>query len=251
MKTLAVLIVLVLLSSPATGLAQDTWKFSLSPYAWLAGIKGDVSTIPGLPVVPIDVSASDALSDLEGGGMIRFDASKGRHGFAVDLIYTDIQSDFELIPAPINLQLKSISKNTIATASYQLELFNQGQTVVRGLAGLRYWDVDSELQFSGGLGGLAGRNIRNSESWIDPGFGINGRAPLGASRFYVQGGAGLGGFGVGSDFFYEFNANVGFQWTESIATALGYRMFDVDYEKSDFVYDVRQQGWQLGLTWSF
>jgi hypothetical protein len=32
---------------------------------------------------------------------------------------------------------------------------------------------------------------------------------------------------------------------------LGYRMFDVDYEDDGYVYDVRQQGWQVGLTWAF
>ena len=50
---------------------------------------------------------------------------------------------------------------------------------------------------------------------------------------------------------YEINANVGYQWTKSIGTTIGYRMFDVDYEKGGFLYDVRQQGWQLGLSWAF
>ena len=44
---------------------------------------------------------------------------------------------------------------------------------------------------------------------------------------------------------------MGCQWSKAIGTALGYRMFDVDYENDGYVYDVRQQGWQLGLTWSF
>jgi len=28
-------------------------------------------------------------------------------------------------------------------------------------------------------------------------------------------------------------------------------MFDVDYENDGYVYDVKQQGWQVVLTWSF
>ena len=75
--------------------------------------------------------------------------------------------------------------------------------------------------------------------------------PLGDTRFYVDGGVGLGGFGVGSDLFYDVNGAVGFQWNEAIGTTLGYRMFDVDYNDGGFVYDARQQGWQLGLTWAF
>ena len=251
MRLLSVVILSLVLASPGIGLAQDVWQFRLTPYAWLAGLKGNVSTVRGQPSAPVDVSASDALRDLEGGGMIMLDARKGRHGFLVDFMHTDVRSDFQLVPPPINLNMRSISKTTIVTLAYQYELFRQDASVVDVLAGLRYWDIDSELQFSGGLGVLAGRKISTSESWVDPGLGIKGRTPLGSSRFYVEGGLGIGGFGVGSDLFYEYNANIGYQWTKSIGTTLGYRMFDVDYEKSGFVYDVRQEGWQLGLTWAF
>ena len=231
--------------------ADDSWQFRLSPYLWFAGLKGDVGTIPPLPTAPVDISASDALSDTEASLMLILDARKGRHGFYTDLIYTDVQSEEELIPPPIGLNMKSKTKTTIFTLAYQYELYGQDQTVVDLLAGVRYWDLHSELQFEDGLGILAGRKIKNDESWSDPALGVKGRAPLGSSKFYVEGGAGLGGFGVGSDLFYEISANVGYQWNKSIGTALGYRMFDVDYEDDGYVYDVKQQGWQVGLTWAF
>jgi hypothetical protein len=251
MRLLPSLAALVIFGSSFPAFAQDAWQFRLTPYVWLAGLRGDVGTIPGQPAAPVDVSASDALRDLEGGGMILIDARKQRHGFLVDLLYTDVRSDTELLPSPIGLNLDSTSKTTIATVAYQYELFRNEQTVLDVLAGLRYWKVDTELRFSGGLGVLAGRGIRNTESWVDPGVGLKGRAPLGTSGLYFEGGVGFGGFGVGSDLFYEINANVGYQWTPSIGTTLGYRMFDVDYENNGFVYNVRQQGWQLGLTWTF
>jgi hypothetical protein len=75
--------------------------------------------------------------------------------------------------------------------------------------------------------------------------------PLGESRFYVEGGAGLGGFGVGSDMFYEISAVLGYQWSEAIGTSIGYRILDVDYRSNSFSYDVNQQGLQFGLSWSF
>lgn len=236
-------------STPA--LAQESWQFRLSPYVWLAGLKGNVGTIPGQPAVSVDVSAGDALRDLDGGGMFMLDARRGRHGFLVDFMYTDVRSDTEVVPAPIGLDLVSTSKTTIATLGYQYELFRERGTVVDVLAGARYWRIESNLRFSGGLGILAGRSITNTESWWDPGIGIKGRVPLGDSRFYFEGGAAVGGFGVGSDQFYDINANVGYQWSKSIGTTIGYRMFDVDYENDGYVYDVRQQGWLLGLTWSF
>jgi hypothetical protein len=240
-----------LLIYPTTLLAGQDWQFRLSPYLWFAGLKGDVATVPGSPSVPIDISPSEALEDTETGVMLMLDAKRGRHGLFADFIYTDVRSDEELIPSPIDLTLRSISKTTLFTLAYQYELFNQDQTVVDLLAGARYWHIDSELRFGGGLGFLAGQEISNDESWLDPVFGIKGRMPLGNSQFYVEGGAGLGGFGVGSDLFYEVNANLGYQWNTAIGTTIGYRLFDVDYEEDGYLYDVRQQGWQLGLTWAF
>jgi len=32
---------------------------------------------------------------------------------------------------------------------------------------------------------------------------------------------------------------------------VGYRLFDVDYDHSGFVWDVQQEGLGVGLTWSF
>ncbi len=251
MRTALLVAGAMLTACSAQALAAEPWQFRLSPYAWLAGLKGDVGTIPPLPAAPVDISPSEALSDLEGGGMITFEGKKQRHGFTLDLVYTDISSDTELVPAPISLNMKSISKTTVATLAYQYELYGQDQTAIDLLAGLRYWKLDTELQFSGGLGILAGRKISNTESWVDPGIGVKGHAPLGNSRFYFEGGAGIGGFGVGSDLFYDLNASIGYQWSKSIGTAIGYRLFKVDYENDGYVYDVTQQGWLLGLTWSF
>ena len=236
-------------TSPAS--AREPWQFRLSPYAWLAGVKGSVGTIPGQPAVPIDVSPWEAVKDLEGGAMIMLDARTGRHGFLADLLYAKVEPEFELLPPPVDLGLTASATTTMATLAYQYEVFRKEETVIDILAGLRYWRMETELRFSGGLGILAGRGIRNRESWVDPAVGVKGRVPLGNSRFYFEGGAGAGGFGLGSDLFYEINANFGYQWNESIGTTIGYRMFDVDYEDDGYVYDVRQQGWQLGLTWSF
>jgi hypothetical protein len=248
-RELTVLVALAAVAQPV--LAEEDWRFRVSPYVWFAGLKGDVATIPPLPAAPVDVSPSDALDDTQASLMVIFDAKKGRHGAYLDLLYTDVESDDELVPQPINLVLRSRTKSTVFTLAYQYEIYSQDGAVVDLLAGARYSKVDSELRFRGGLGLLAGRSISNDESWVDPVVGVKARAPLGDSRFYVSGGGAVGGFGVGADHFYELTLNVGYQWSDAIGTALGYRMFDVDYEDDGFVYDVRQQGWQLGLTWAF
>jgi hypothetical protein len=218
---------------------------------WFAGLEGDIATIPGQPSAPVDVTPSDALDDTEASLMLLVDAKRGEHGLFVDLFYSDVRSDEDLVPQPIGLALRSVTKTTMLSLAYQYEIYKRDNTVVDLMIGARYWKIDSELKFGGGLGILAGKKVNNDESWIDPAIGLKGRMPLGNSAFYLEGGAGLGGFGIGSDLFYEVGGAVGYQWTPAIGTAIGYRMFDVDYDDDGFEYDVRQEGWQVGLTWAF
>jgi hypothetical protein len=149
--------------------------------------------------------------------------------------------------------MKATSKNTLVTLAYQYELYRKEQTILDVLAGARYWSIDTTLEFGGGLGVVIppGTVLNHEESWVDPAIGIKGSTPIAGSNFYVEGFAGVGGFGVGSDMFYDLNLNIGYQWNKAIGTGIGYRLYDVDYDKDDFLYDVKQQGWLIGLTWAF
>lgn len=236
-------------SISSTDLDETGWQFRLVPYLWFAGLEGEISAVSSQPPLPVDVSPGDAIKDTETSFMLMFEAKKNSHGIFADFIYTDVRSDEELVPA-INLTMKSMTKTTMFTVGYEYEVYHENNAVVDLMAGGRYWKVDSTLEFGGGLGVLAGRKIKNGDSWVDPALGLKGLAMIGSSKFYVEGGAGIGGFGVGSDFYYELNGSVGYQWNKAIGTAIGYRFFNVKYD-DDFVYDVKQQGWQANLSWTF
>jgi hypothetical protein len=231
--------------------AEEPWQFRLSPYAWLAGMKGKVGAGSTAPAAPIEVSPSDVIEDIETALMLVFNAKKGRHGVYVDVFYADIVSDAELLPPPINLNAKVGAESTVFTGAYQYEVFRDGQASADVLVGARYWRTESSIAFRGGNGPLDGRSLGSSESWTDPLLGVKGHIPLGDSRFYVEGGVSVGGYGIGSDRFHELSTVLGYRWSEAISSGIGYRYFDVEYDDNGFLYDVTQQGWQLGLSWSF
>ena len=77
--------------------------------------------------------------------MLMFEAKRQRHGVFFDFVYTDVQSEEELIPDPINLLMKSTSQNTLVTLAYQYELYRKEQTILDLLAGARYWSIDTKL----------------------------------------------------------------------------------------------------------
>jgi len=239
------LVIALCLATSGTAAAAE-WEFKLAPYLWFAGLEGTAATIPGLPPGEIDVSPSQALEDTETALMLMFEARKGRSGLFTDLVYSDVRSDAELIPA-LGLSLRSETKSTLLTFAYQYRLLESERGSLDLLAGARYWSVDSFLAFSG----PAGLSGRNKESWVDPVVGLKGYQRLGNSRFYVSGGAALGGFGIGSEMFYDLNLNLGYQWNDAIGTVIGYRWFDVERDESGFFYDVQQAGLGIGLAWSF
>jgi hypothetical protein len=51
--------------------------------------------------------------------------------------------------------------------------------------------------------------------------------------------------------FYDVTVGIGYQWNNSLGTALAYRVIDVEYQEGSFFYDVKQEGWGLSLIRSF
>jgi len=244
-KRIFELMALAFLAAPATASAAD-WEFKLAPYLWFAGLEGDVATIPGVPSAPIDVSPSQALEDTEAALMLMFEARSGRHGLFVDFIYTDVRSTEEVFPN-LGISLRSVSKSTVLSGAYEYRLVDNEGSNLDLMGGLRYWEVDSALSFTGPLE-VSGRN---KEDWVDPFIGLKGYHRFGGSKFYTSYGAAVGGFDAGSKLFYDLDLNLGYQWNNAIGTVVGYRLFNVDYDHAGFLWDVEQAGWGLGLAWSF
>lgn len=229
--------------------AEDSWKFHIVSYAWLAGQKGTVATLPGLPPADIDINFADDIADnINGALMLIGEARKGSLGFSMEVSYTDIESDAG-IPGQYFDTFTSQTKNWMVSASAFYRLLETDRAFLDGLAGIRYWSVDSELSLKSNL--LGRYAIDNREDWVDPIVGLKGKTMIGASKFYLGGFFVIGGFGAGSDFMWDGNLNLGYQWTDAIATTIGYRYLDVDYDNDDFLYDVSQDGIVLGLSWKF
>ena len=228
---------------------SDTWHFHLAPYAWLAGQNGKVATLPGLPSTDIDIDFwDDILGNINGALFLVGEARKDRFGLFMDVAYVNIEDD-EATAGPLFSSVVSTTESWIVTGTGFYRLIEKPGAFLDVLAGIRYWSVDSTLELRSGL--LRGRKVSNKEDWVDPIVGLKGMTNLEDSRFYLSGGVAIGGFGVGSDFMWDVNVNLGYRWTDSISTTIGYRYLDVDYENDGFLYDVAQDGPVLGLSWRF
>lgn len=226
------------------------WEFQLTLYGWLAGQNGTVGTLPGLPATDIDVDFyDDILGNINFALFLVGEARKGRWGGLLDIAYTDIEDENAFPNGVLWSSADSRTKSWMITAAGLYRLVEKPRAFLDAVGGIRYWNVDSEFSLTAAL--LPARKISNREDWIDPIVGLKGLSFLGESKFFVSGGLVLGGFHIGSDFMWEAWANLGYQWTQNIATTVGYRYLDVDYENGDFLYDVAQNGLVLGLSWRF
>jgi DNA-binding transcriptional regulator YiaG len=89
--------------------------------------------------------------------------------------------------------------------------------------------------------------VAGSQSWVDPFVGFRGRYDL-TDNLYVAARGDIGGFGVASDLTWNAFAALGYQWSRSFSTELGYRHLAVDYSDGGFIYDAEMSGIYLGLT---
>jgi len=167
--TTAALAGLCLLSSAAMAeapAASDKWNFSVMPYLWLPGIKGDLNYGPpatggGSPSVSVD--ASKLLDALEFAGMFSAAARKDRWVIATDFMYLHMSSDksavrsVDLNPGPgrVNVATSSLSGDVNVDFKGTIWTLGGGYTVVQTpkvnidvLAGFRYLGLEARTDWN-------------------------------------------------------------------------------------------------------
>jgi hypothetical protein len=221
---------------------SDDWSFTFAPYLWGAGLEGDVATLPPAPPAHVDASFSDILENLDIAFMGVAEIRKGRVAFLADLLYMKLSAD-AATPGPFFSGADADVKSFIGTfeGSYRAVAAEQGHLDL--LAGVRVWSVSTELSLGAGL--LAAREREDSETWVDPVIGAQGRLNMG-SGFYLTAMGNVGGFGAASDITWDVFGGLGYQASDWFAPVIGYRHLAVDYEKGDFLYDVEMSGPLVG-----
>ena len=222
------LITLVLFLSSSAALAQEMgsetkeWRFGFLPYIWITSMNGDM-TVRGR-TVDIDASFGDILDNAD--SLFAFNgiltARKGRWGGYVDGTYMKIGTDdSKLGPTTVD------TTNQLAYFEFG-GLYRLGEGVwgadwqedkpAKGrrwfldfIAGGRLTTQDNQFTLQGVQGRT--RQVSQSRTWTDPIFGFLGITDLSESRkweFRLKGD--IGGFGVASDFMWNFLATVGYNF---------------------------------------
>ncbi|WP_131856934.1 hypothetical protein [Bosea sp. BK604] len=237
----------------------SAWQFQLTGYGWATAINGQVG-VRNLPPVNVNVTFADILQNLNGAVMGSFLAKKDDWLILTDLVWAALSDDATVrLPGTRHPTLAAISPGTkvdfklrqligSALVGYRLP-FGTPDLDIYATAGVRYQRLTAELDVFPGLipVGLSRRSI---EQWVDPTVGVSMTWRIN-DRWFVNALADVGGFGVGSRFTTQGFASVGYRWSESLSTALGYRAIYTDYRNDGFTYRATEHGVFSSIAYHF
>ncbi len=237
--TVAVMALILTLMSP-TAYAQekesDSWEFSLAPYIWAVGIKGDM-VIKGAPL-EVDVDFDELFDEVDFAMELHFEARKGDWVFIADPTIIRVETEAQLGPATVDVEM-----------DYDLADFLVGYRLNPRwelLGGVRYWSLDVTVD----PGPLP--DVNEGESWVDLVVGGRFNWPLSEKWAFISR-ADIGGFGIGSSSDSTWSVSGLFaRKYKNTDLLVGYRHLDVDYETGSginrFEFDVEQSGPMVGLN---
>jgi len=232
--------------------AQDApsggWKYYIEPYLMFPNMKGETG-VADLPPAPVDEDPSDIFENLQMGAMLYFEAHNERWMFSSDVLYMDLEADL----TPNNIV--SDGKAELAQLGWELAMMRRvspGLEVGLSVVYNRI-DADVDMTFDTVLG-TSTRSVSMTEEWIDPTLVARATFPYG-DKWFGQFRFNVGGFGVGSDLFWQVQADVVYRHSDKWQFVIGYRLMDFDYDQGSgldrFVYDMQNFGPVMKVGYRF
>lgn len=224
---------------------ESDWRFQATLYGWLTAIDGEIG-VRDRPMRPVDASMSEVLENLDGAVMGSFLAQNDQWLFLGDLVLARLSHAGQVGFTGTDAELSQ----TIATGAigYKLPL-GVPDLDLAVTAGLRYVRLSADLGLSPAASPLVWSGSQ-SEQWIDPTVGLVLQWAI-DDRWFLNAVADIGGFGVGSKLSSNGYLGLGYLWTPSISTAIGYRYLYEDYQDGGFRYNATMHGPTVSLGWHF
>ena len=111
------------------------------------------------------------------------------------------------------------------------------------LLGVRYFDATTDLEFKGN-----DILLNKDFDFVEPYVGM--RFKNNWDKWAVGGRFDVGGFGVGSEVSYKYNAHIAYQFTDLFGLTLGYQAYKPNYQEERFKYNVGNEGFLLGFIFN-
>jgi hypothetical protein len=234
--------------SPTDARAQDSEKkthFLIEPYFMVPTMKGDIG-VRRLPPTEVDADPGDIFGQLKFGAMAYIEVNyDNKWAVSTDFLFMDLESDVN--PNAV------VTGGTISAKQLAFEFAGLKRIAPWFEVGVGGRVIDMKLDVD--LGTVnGGQNGSRRKTWADPILIVRSQGAVN-EKWLLQFRGDLGGFGIASDFTWQIQANVGYQFSKLVSATIGYRVLDVDYDKGDgderFMYDIATSGpvLRVGFRW--
>jgi hypothetical protein len=228
--------------------AQDKqakkWNYLGELYLMFPAMKGETA-IGNLPELEVDASPDDILGNLKMGAMFYLEATNGDWSISSDFLYMKLGQD-------------AVPGNIVTSAEVTMK---QTAWELAGLKRVKPWlDAGIAGRLVSLYMGLDLETVNNpqsgsgTETWFDPVIVVRSNNVI-KDKYLAQLRLDAGGFGIGSDFTWQLQANAGYRFSKLFQTSIGYRYIGIDYDKGEgserFLYDIDTFGWVLRCGFNF
>jgi hypothetical protein len=244
MRILAVVLGTMGLCAPAfADESPSGWRHTLALYGMGAAIDG-TAQIRDIEV-PVDVSISELLDNLEMGGMAAYRMANDTWSVSGDVTYMELGGKASGQAGRFRADLDLDQLTVMGTLGRRVS------PKVEVLFSLAYFDLSTDVE---------ARLLNQSRTasagvdWIDPSVGLQYVTALSDKWTFTARGD-IGGFSIGSDLLLHGWLTLQRRQTDSWGWFVGYRVISFDYEegkgRSYQRYDLVQQGPGAGVLFRF
>lgn len=207
------------------------WDYEAIPYVWTAGLEGRLAV--GESTGSIDGGFEDLVDFLDVGVALRMSARRPPVDWFIEANYLGYARDANSPSSAARLE----STQTFGEVGLSYEL----DATLAFYGGLRAQQIDAALDVLQG-------HAEGVRSWADAIVGVRW-TPVPAERWrpWLRGDIG----GGGSSRVWLAEAGLSYRWTNRWAIYVAYRMLDTQYDRDDFIYDMRQSGLLCGFGAQF
>ena len=231
--------------APSTDVKSSGWNFVIEPYLMLPNMSGETGIGENLPPVEVDANVGDILGHLEMGAMLYMEATNDVWTISSDLLYMKLRQDIK------TGEFITGGDVTMQELAWEVAGLRRVLPWLDAGIALRLVSLDMEINANTILNE---RNASTDETWVDPVIVARTQGMINDKWMYKVRGD-FGGFGIGSDFTWQMQADLGYRFSKLFYTSLGYRVISIDYDNGNgsdrFLYDVDTYGAVVRFGFNF
>lgn len=246
---LTLLVITAWLSPQYSLFAQDSsarkWHYLGDLYMMFPNMSGE-TTIANLPPVEVDADEATILGNLKFGGMFYLEATNDNWAISSDFIYMKLNQGLA------TTKLIKSGSVTMEELAWEVDGLKRITPWLEAGLGGRLMSLKMGVDATGSLDEV--HNDSASKTWYDPVVVMRTQGTI-KEKWLLQFRGDVGGFGVGSDFSWQIQANAGYRFSKLFQATVGYRYIGIDYDKGKgaerFLYDIDTYGWVVHLGFNF